>query len=83
MIKVVGDSLIGKVIDGESVREIYSNVVLTQGNVVITCDLAIQFLARNNSILKGNVIAKQESLTIKTDEGFYFGNERRTKSTAG
>ena len=83
MIKVVGDSLIGKVIDGESVREIYSNVVLTQGNVVITCDLAIQFLARNNAILKGNVIAKQDSLTIITDEGFYFGNERRTKSTAG
>ena len=43
MIKVVGDSLIGKVIDGESVREIYSNVVLTQGNVVITCDKAVQF----------------------------------------
>ena len=83
MIKVVGDSLIGKVIDGESVREIYSNVVLTQGNVVITCDKATQFLVRNNAILKGNVIAKQDSLTIITEEGFYYGNERRTKSTAG
>ena len=83
MIRVVGDSLIGKVIDGESVREIYSNVVLTQGNVVITCDKAVQYLAQNNAILKGNVIVKQDSLTIITDEGFYFGNERRTKSTAG
>jgi lipopolysaccharide export system protein LptA len=83
MIKVVGDSLIGKVIDGESVREIYSNVVLTQGNVIITCDKAVQFLARNNAILEGNVIARQDSLTIITEEGFYFGDERKTKSTAG
>jgi len=82
-IKVVGDSLIGKVINGESVREIYSNVVLTQGNVIITCDKAVQFIAKNNAILKGNVIARQDSLTIITEEGFYFGNERRTKSTAG
>ncbi len=83
MIKVVGDSLIGKVINGESVREIYSNVLLTQGNVVITCNKAVQFLTRNDAILKGNVIAKQDSLTIITEEGFYFGNERRTKSTTG
>lgn len=83
MIKVVGDSLIGKVTDGESVREIYGNVVLTQGNVVITCNEAIQYIAKNNAILKGNVIARQDSLTIITDEGFYFGNDRRTKSIAG
>ena len=82
-IKVVGDSLIGKVIDGEAVREIYSNVELTQGNVVITCDKAVQFLARNNAILKGHVIARQDSLTIITEEGFYYGNERKTKSTTG
>jgi lipopolysaccharide export system protein LptA len=83
MIRVVGDSLLGKVINGESVREIYGNVVLTQGNVVITCDEAVQYIARNDAILKGNVVARQDSLTITTPEGFYFGNERRTKSTAG
>ncbi len=83
MIRVVGDSLLGKVVNGESIREIYGNVVLTQGNVVITCDKAVQFLMRNDAVLKGNVIVKQDSLTIITDEGFYFGNDRITKSTAG
>jgi lipopolysaccharide export system protein LptA len=83
IIKVLGDSLRGKVIDGESVREVYGNVVLTQGNVVITCNQAIQYISKNNAILTGNVIVKQDSLTITTEEGFYFGNERKTRSVTG
>ena len=82
-IRVVGDSLIGKILNGESIREIYGNVVLTQGNILITCDKAVQYLIRNEARLYGNVIVKQDSLTITTSEGFYFGNERRTKSTTG
>lgn len=83
VIKVVGDSLRGKLISGESVREVFGNVVLTQGNVVVTCDQAIQYISKNNARLTGNVILKQDSLTITTEEGFYFGNERKTKSTTG
>ena len=83
LIKVVGDSLIGKTLNGESIREIYGNVILTQGNVVVTCDKAIQYIARNDAILVGNVIAKQDSLTITTDEGFYYGNRKVTKSNKG
>ncbi|RPI71635.1 MAG: hypothetical protein EHM47_09785, partial [Ignavibacteriales bacterium] len=67
-ITVVGDSLVGKVINGESVREVYSNVVLTQGDVVITCNKAVQYIARNDADLSGNVIVKQDSLTITTEE---------------
>ena len=83
VIKVVGDSLRGKMINGESVREVFGNVVLTQGNVVVTCDEAIQYISKNNARLTGNVILKQDSLMITTDEGFYFGNEKKTKSTSG
>ncbi|GBD86162.1 LPS-assembly protein LptD [bacterium BMS3Abin03] len=82
-IKIVGDSLIGKVVNGESIREVHGHVVLTQGNVTITCDHAIQYIAKNNAKLKGNVIVRQDSLTITTEEGFYFGDRRVTKSTAG
>jgi len=82
-IKVVGDSLVGKVINGESVREIYGNVRLTQGNVYITCDKAVQYLLKNDAILNGNVFVKRDSLTIKTSEGFYYGDERKTRSTTG
>ncbi|MCG6959446.1 hypothetical protein LJE82_06080, partial [bacterium BMS3Abin03] len=61
VIKVVGDSLRGKMINGESVREVFGNVVLTQGNVVVTCDEAIQYISKNNARLTGNVILKQDS----------------------
>ena len=82
-IKVVGDSLVGKVINGESVREIYGNVQLTQGNVFISCDKAIQYIARNDAVLEGNVIAIQDSMTISTSEGYYFGDQRKTSSSTG
>lgn len=83
MIMVIGDSLIGKVVEGESIREVIGNVTLTQGKVVVTCNKAIQFLSRNEAELIGNVVLKQDSLTIKTEQGFYFGNTKTTKSVAG
>ena len=82
-ITVIGDSLMGKMIAGESIREVYGHVVLTQGKLVITCDKAVQYLASNNADLEGNVIAKQDTLTILTPRGFYFGNERRSRSVSG
>ncbi len=83
MITVVGDSLVGKMIDGESIREVYGNVILKQGKVTVTCNQAIQYIARNDAELIGNVIAVQENTTIKTERGFYYGNEKRTISETG
>jgi len=83
LITVVGDSLVGKVVNGESTREVYGNVVLTQGDVVITCDKAIQFISRNDAELIGNVVVKKDTLTIKTPRGFYYGDLAKTKSNAG
>ncbi len=82
-ITVIGDSLVGKFVEGESVREVNGNVQLSQGNVFVTCNKAIQYLARNEAELIGNVIATQDSLTLKTEKGYYFGNLRKTKSTSG
>jgi lipopolysaccharide export system protein LptA len=80
---VIGDSLVGKIVDNESVREVIGNVKLSQGNVVITCNKAIQYIARNEAELIGNVIVKQDSLTLQTEKGFYYGNLKKTKSTSG
>ncbi len=79
-ITVVGEKMEGKTINGQSIREVIGHVVLTQGNVRITCEKAIQYLSSNDAELTGNVIAKQDSLTITTEHGFYYGNERRAKS---
>lgn len=82
-ITVIGDSLVGKNIDGENIREVFGSVTLTQGNVVIHCDKATQYLARNDAELFGNVIAVQEDLTIRTPQGFYYGNLRKCESHVG
>jgi lipopolysaccharide export system protein LptA len=83
LITVIGDSLVGKMVDGESTREVYGNVVITQGDVVLNCDKAIHYISRNEAELIGNVVAKKDTLTIKTPRGFYFGNLSKTKSNAG
>ena len=79
-ITVSGDSLVGKVLNGEAVREVYGNVVLNQGNITITCKKAIQFILRNNAELMGNVIVVQENLTITTERGFYNGNLKQAET---
>jgi lipopolysaccharide export system protein LptA len=75
-IHLVGDSLYGKIVNGESVREVHGHVVITQGAVRITCDKAIQYIARNDVELIGNVIITQDSIIIKTERGFYYGNTK-------
>jgi len=83
LIVIVGDSLKGMVVNGESIREVIGNVVLTQGNVKVTCNKAVQYISRNDAELIGNVIVTQDTLTIKTERGFYFGNLRKTSSNSG
>ncbi|MCX7874779.1 MAG: LPS export ABC transporter periplasmic protein LptC [Melioribacteraceae bacterium] len=79
----IGDSLVGKVINGESIRELHGNVILTQGKVRITCDKAIQYLAKNEAELIGKVVVTQDSIEVKTSKGKYFGNTQIAFSDAG
>jgi lipopolysaccharide export system protein LptA len=78
--QVKGDSLVGRTIDGEMIREVYGNVVVTQGNVIITCNQANQYISRNEAELIGNVVLKQDSLTITTSKGFYYGDQKESVS---
>jgi len=82
-ITVIGDSLVGKNINGKPFREVYGNVILTQGNVTIKCNKAIQDIVANNAELIGNVICTQENITITTPRGFYYGNQRKSWSNSG
>jgi lipopolysaccharide export system protein LptA len=82
-ITVIGDSLVGKTINGMPFREVYGNVILTQGNVTIKCNKAIQDIAANNAELIGNVVATQDNITITTPRGFYYGNQRKSWSNSG
>jgi len=79
----IGDSLVGKLINGESIRELHGNVVMTQGDVRITCDKAIQYLAKNEAELIGRVVVTQDSIVIKTTRGYYYGNTKIAFSKNG
>ncbi|HCY77223.1 MAG TPA: hypothetical protein DHV28_14985 [Ignavibacteriales bacterium] len=83
LITVIGDSLVGKMVNGESTREVFGNVRIMQGDVIINCDKAIHYISRNEAELIGNVIARKDTLTIKTPHGFYYGNLSKTRSNAG
>ena len=83
LLVVIGDTLFGKEIDGEKVREFINNVIITHGSVRITCDRAIQNLKRNEVELIGNVIVTQDSVILKTPRGKYYGNTRTAHSNSG
>jgi len=76
IIRVVGDSLIGRVENGISYREVNGNVVMTQGNVRVTCDRTIQNITQNSAKLIGNVIVTQDTILILSEKGYYFGDEK-------
>ena len=69
-----GEVLRGKTVDGISVREVTGNVVITQEDIKITCEKAIEYTRSNNAELIGNVIITQDSVTIRTERGRYFGD---------
>ena len=83
LVTVVGDSLTGKIVNGENVREIFGNVVITQGDVKITCDRAIQFLRKNEVELFGDVEVLQDTVRLLTDAGYYYGNDKIAYSDTG
>ncbi|HMQ79901.1 MAG TPA: OstA-like protein [Ignavibacteria bacterium] len=77
------DSLVGKTIDGEQVREAVGNVSLTHNNVNITCSRVIQYYNLNKADLYGNVKVVQDTLTILAPQGTYYGNESKVVCPAG
>ncbi len=77
---IIGDSLKGKIVNNESIREIIGNVIITQDDVRITCNKAIQSISNNSAQLIGNVILVQDSIVIKTEKGNYYGNQKLTVS---
>ncbi len=83
ILRVEGDSLIGKRINGETIREVHGNVVMYQDDVVIKCDTAIQYITKNRAELIGHVTAIQDSIIIKTKHGFYYDDSKISFSNNG
>ena len=60
------DLMEGKETASGSIRELKGNVSISQGNVILSCSHAIEYIQQNLVELSGDVILKQGSLTLST-----------------
>ncbi len=77
------DSLVGKVVNGEDVRELIGSVRILQGTVRISCDRAVQFIGRGQYDLTGNVVVNDDSVTLYAPRGVYLRDQRRAEGFDG
>ncbi|GAB1429478.1 hypothetical protein MASR2M18_03100 [Ignavibacteria bacterium] len=70
------DSLIGRTESAGMIRELNGRVNLTQGDVILYCDRAIQYLDLNKVELIGSVRIIQGTVTLTAPRADYDGNQR-------
>jgi lipopolysaccharide export system protein LptA len=82
------DTLNGKIIRGEDVRELIGKVHFVQnasegGFVNVWCDRALRFMIQNKIELYGNVKVVRDSVTIRSKEGVYYAERRMMEGRNG
>jgi lipopolysaccharide export system protein LptA len=70
------DSLVGLVINGEQARELIGNVKFRQGNVVVTCKRAVQYLTSNKIALEGEPEMYDGKMRMVGIRGMYYGDTK-------
>lgn len=74
------DSLIGREIEGEKVRELVGNVRFSQGSILVNCQRAMQYMSRNKVELEGEVAVRDDSLTLFTNRGVYYSDTKSAEA---
>ncbi len=82
-LKITGKTLQGKVLNGEDVREVRGDVHIYQDDIIITCDVAVRYLKKNDVELIGNVVLKKDTVVLFTDYAYYQANNKIVFSNAG
>jgi lipopolysaccharide export system protein LptA len=82
------DTLKGKTIRGEDVRELIGKVHFVQiaaegGLVKVWCDRALRYMMQNKIELFGNVKIVRDSITIRSKEGVYYAERRMMEGKNG
>jgi lipopolysaccharide export system protein LptA len=77
--EVTADTLHVKQIAGEDVRELIGHVHLKQETTLVTCERALQYIARGKFILTGSVVVTDDSLTLRAPRGTYDRPARRAE----
>lgn len=71
------DKLTGKTEGTETIREVSGNVNFIQGNIIVYCNTATQFVEANRVELRGNVRIYQDAVSLFTEKATYFGNDQK------
>ncbi len=74
-VTIVGDSLVGKTINGEKIREVIGNVIIKNGNATINCDKSVQHLESSKIDLFGRVCFVQDTLRLMTSRAYYLSRQ--------
>ena len=82
------DTLKGKVINGEEVRELIGHVYFVQptesgGLVHVWCDRALRYVVQNKVELFGHVKVARDSSTLFSDKCVYYGDRRYIETFSG
>lgn len=70
------DSLVGFSSETYNVRNFIGNVVFEQGEILLRCDTAIQYVEQNKVELIGNVVINRKNVEIRSPKIDYNGNEK-------
>ncbi len=68
------DSVVGAGPLETGIRQFYGRVRFRQGNVLVTCDRAVQYILENRADLFGRVVVTQGSMTLRAPIVKYSGN---------
>ena len=68
------DSVVGSGPLESGIRQFYGRVRFRQGNVLVTCDRAVQYILENRADLFGRVVVTQETMTLRAPIVKYDGN---------
>jgi lipopolysaccharide export system protein LptA len=71
------DSLVGREIGGEPVREVIGNVEFVQDSVIVRCDRAVHYPRANRADLYGHVIVIRDTVTLTAPRGIYDGDKKQ------
>jgi lipopolysaccharide export system protein LptA len=71
------DSLVGREIGGEPVREVIGNVEFVQDSVIVRCDRAVHYPRTNRADLYGHVIVIRDTVTLTAPRGIYDGDKKQ------
>ncbi len=70
------DSLVTLEINGQEVRQLIGNVVMSQGKTIITCSRATHFLESNIVEMDGMVEVKDDTMRLVGARGKYYVNHK-------